>query len=601
MTRGSLDTRTARASDFGWNVRIYAQIALLLLLLCGSVIAQQAVPGSAPVQAPVQPADQLPDQSAGQPPNQSGVPNPNADPRDNRQRPLTPEEEREREIRQFDPLYHGDPNAPFQTTPDTNNNSGGTPAQEQAQPAPPSNSLDAPVPGSIAAGERLNAAQSGPKVIGDNDQTGDSQGYTGPAVLSRAYTVNRPMIAQDVKWSESFGLGFSLVASATTAALNSSGALASSGTFYGLSFTAGFGGRKVLHKDQFGIRVSTQYQENFPNGQNYNGPNINISADYSHVISRHLSLNIAGTTAITSQNYSLQNPQVNPDISMANVNLASSPNIQVFDSSTKQINLQTSLTWQLNARLSFNFGGGYFAVIRDNPNLLGTGGEQAQGDVNYRWSKKTTVGVYYSYSYYQFQHGAGTSDTDTIGLIYSYAFSRTMQLRVRGGGSRVESLGLTPIPLNPIIAALLGETGVIIDLYQKSYTSDISAQLVKDFSGGRTASISFVNGVSPGNGLYQTSKQQSLSAGFGAKVRRIYQVQVSLSHDTLGSLSQTIGGYTGESGQISISRAFRGGFSSSVQASFRHVTIAGAVAVPTTYGVSSGISWSPPNGRIWPF
>jgi hypothetical protein len=580
-------------------VRNYAQIGFLIFVLCGSAIAQQPVPGSAPVQTPDQPTSQ----PTGQPTGQPVAPNPNADPRDNRQRPLTPEEERELEIRQFDPLYHGDPNAPFQTTPDTNPN-GGPPVQEQTQqPQPKSNSLDAPVPGSIASGERLNAAaqNAGPKVIGDNDQGGDSQEYTGPAVLSRAYTVNRPMMDQDVKWMENFGLGFSLITGATSGALSPTGTLASSPNQYGLSFTGAFGGRKVFHRDQLGIRVATQYQLYFPSSGVYNGPNINMAVDYSHVISRRLTLNLVGTSTIFSQGYTLQNPVINPDISMANINLASSPNIQIFDSSTKQFNLQASLTYQLNARISFNFGGSYFAVIRDNPFLIGAGGEQAQGDVNYRWTKKTTVGVYYSYSYYQFQHGAGTSDTNTLGLIYSYAFSRTLQFRLRGGASTTESLGLQAIPLNPVIAALLGETSTIIDLFRNSATSDISAQLVKDFNGGRTASIAFVNGVSPGNGLFQTSKQQSISINFGAKIRRVYQIQVAVSHDSLTSIAQTIGGYTGENAQISFSRAFRGGFASNLNMTYRHVSISGGTPLSAQYGFTSGISWSPPNGKVWPF
>jgi hypothetical protein len=420
-------------------------------------------------------------------------------------------------------------------------------------------------------------------------------------VLSRSYTVNRPLIAEDIKWSENFGFGAIFNTGATSASLTSSGTLASSGNLYGTTFTAGFSGRKVYRHDQFGIHASTQYQRYYPASSGFSGGNTNIAVDYTHILSRRLSLNLVGTSSLLSQNYNLQNPAIDPDISMAGINLASSPNIQIFDTSTKQFNAQASITWQLSARLSVNFGGGYFAVIRDNPALLGTGGTQAQADVNYRWNKRTTIGVYYSFSYYQYQHGFGTSDVNTLGLLYSYAFSKSLQLRLRGGGSQIASLGFTQVALNPVVAALLGEPSVVIDLANKTTTSDISAQLVKDLGAGRTTSFSYVKGVSPGNGIFQASEQEAINADFAMKLLRVYQFRVSASRTTLSSVSQTIGNYTSENAQISLSRTFRRGFASNLQVAYRHFEIVSATPLHSQYVITSGVTWSPPNGRLWPF
>jgi len=413
--------------------------------------------------------------------------------------------------------------------------------------------------------------------------------------------VNRPLIAQDVRWSENFGFSAIFNTGLTTASLTPSGTLASSGNLYGTVFTAGFTGRKVYRHDQFGIHASTQYQRYFPASNGFSGGNTNVALDYTHILSRRLSLNLVGTGSLLSQNYNLQNPAIDPDISMAGINLASSPNIQIFDTSTKQFNAQASITWQLSARLSVNFGGGYFVVIRDNPALLGTSGTQAQADVNYRWNKRMTVGVYYSFSYYQYEHGFGTSDVNTAGLLYSYAFSRTLQLRLRGGASQIASLGFTQVALNPVVAALLGEPSVVIDLANKTTTSDISAQLVKDLGAGRTTSFSYVRGISPGNGVFQASEQEAINADFAMKLRRVYQFRVSASRTTLSAVAQTIGNYTSESAQISLSRTYRGGFAANLQVGYRHIAIVSATPVLPQYLITSGITWSPPNGRLWPF
>lgn len=572
-------------------MRICGAVVALSVIVCGIAVAQQSVPVVPPVPAPG--SGQTTDQGTVAPPGQAAGQNSTTDPRDNRKRPLTPEEERQSQIRQFDPLDSGTTSAsPANAAPDPDSS---TPdARKRSDPA------SAPIPGSLASAERLNTSQNrGPTVADDSDN--GAADFAGPAVLSRSYTVNRPLIAQDVKWSENFGLGATFSTGATSASLTPSGTLTSSGNLYGTVFTAGFSGRKVYRHDQFGIHAATQYQRYYPSSNGFSGSNTNIAVDYTHVLSRRLSLNLVGTGSLLSQNYTLQNPAIDPDISLANINLASSPNIQIFDTSTKQFNSQASITWQLSARLSVNFGGGYFAVIRDNPALLGTGGTQAQADVNYRWNKRTTLGVYYSFSYYKYQHGFGTSDVNTVGLLYSYAFSKTLQLRLRGGGSQIQSLGFTQVALNPVIAELLGEASVVIDASQKTTTSDVSAQLVKDLGAGRTTSFSFVKGVSPGNGVFQTSDQEAITADFGMKLLRVYQCHLSASHTTLSSVAQTIGNYTSENAQISLSRTFRGGFAANLQVGYRRIDIVSATPVHPQYLVTSGVTWSPPNGRLWPF
>ena len=108
---------------------------------------------------------------------------------------------------------------------------------------------------------------------------------------------------------------------------------------------------------------------------------------------------------------------------IANINLSSSPNIQIYDTGSKQFSSQADVTWQKTSRLSFSMGTSYFGISRDSPQLLGMTGQQARGDVNYRLTRKMTIGSYYSFSHYVYPHGFGNSDINTFGGIYSYARS----------------------------------------------------------------------------------------------------------------------------------------------------------------------------------
>ena len=136
---------------------------------------------------------------------------------------MTTKELREKEIDKFDPLKRdADPAAPAQP--------GATPLTDRKQPdavADPAGKT-APVPGSIAADQAAAAASGSRKSQGsgqggggggqgsaqastqdsDSPEEGDS-GYSGPAVLTRSYTLSRPLDATPIKWTGSLGLSYS--------------------------------------------------------------------------------------------------------------------------------------------------------------------------------------------------------------------------------------------------------------------------------------------------------------------------------------------------------------------------------------------------------
>lgn len=528
-------------------------------------------------------AQSAPPQISGQvPAPQNG---PARDQTDPAQPPLTPIEERDRQIREFDPLDREEEDKDkIQAQRDLEKRR----TQDQT-----------PTPGSIAASDlKKSAQQPGPQVVEEDDATTPVQEYSGPAVLSRSYSISRPLIPEQVKWQESAGIN-SVYDTGVTRPVNADGSFGKSGALIGTALTWSFSGRHYFRRDQ----VSINYQGNMSQYSGpgaYNGANQQISVEYSHVLSRRLTLTLSGSGSILSQNYVLQNQTPGPE-TIANVSLASSPNIQIYDTGAKQFSSQADLVWQKTSRLSFSFGTSYFAIARDSPALLGVTGQQVRSDVNYRLSRKTTVGAYYSFSHYLYPDGFGNSNTNSIGLIYSYAFNRTLQIRFRGGVSRVESLGLQAVPISPVIAALLGEATGVIDAYSRTGASDISAQVVKDFRGGSTVSIAYARGVSPGNGVFQTSQQESISMNLSIKVMRTYLLAVGGGRDTLSAVAQALGKYESENARVSLSRPFRRGIGLNFVLDYRYFDVVNFGSLRNQLRVSSGITWSSGTGRLWPF
>jgi hypothetical protein len=548
--------------------------ARLAIPVCGGLLFAQAVfaqAGAAPAEAtPAAAAQDQPDPG---------------------QLPLTPLQERDQQIRQFDPLDRTD-----QESREKDKAKAAREAEKQRDQD------QTPIPGSIAATEQQSARPSGPQVVDDDNPEAPVQEYSGPAVLSRSYSISQQLIPEQVKWSESVTL--SAVYDTGIGTPTGTGSLGPSNTLIGTMVGWNFAGRHYFHRDMVSVVYSGNMSEYSGSGS-FSGSNQTVSTAYKHVLSRHLTLNLTGSGSLLSQNSVLENQPVGPE-TIANINIASSPNIQIYDTGAKQFSSQADLTWQLTGRLSFNFGTSYFAIERDSPLLLGTTGQQARGDVNYRLTKRMTVGSYYSFNHYVYPHGFGNSATNTAGLIYSYAFNQTTQLRFRGGLSETESLGLETVMINPAIAALLGESSGVIDSYTTYRTTDFSVQFVKDFRGGkRTATVAYAHGISPGNGVFQTSQQESISATVTTKVFRNYSLSLGVGRDTLTSVAvsaiQNLGKYESDFGQISLNRTYRRGVGLTFTAQYRYFDVDLLGSLRNQIRISTGVSWGSGTGRLWPF
>jgi hypothetical protein len=527
-------------------------------------------------------------QTQAQPAPQTGTPQDQPDPG---QLPPTPLQERDRQIRQVDPL---DRSAQDSKDKDTKATSEGEKRQNPDQ---------APLPGSIAATEQSSARPSGPQVVDDDNAEAPVQEYSGPAVLSRSYSISQQLIPEQVKWTESVGLS-SVYDSGLVRTVNPDGSPGPASTLIGTMVNWSFAGRHYFRRDMVSVNYTGNWSQ-YSGGGAYSGTNQNLSVAYSHVLSRRLTLNLSGAGIIYSLNSVLENQPVGSE-TIANINLATSPNIQIYDVGGKQFSSRADLTWQVTARLSFNMGTTYFAVEQDSALLLGMTGQQARGDVNYRLTQRTTVGAYYSFSHYLYPHGFGNSDTNTAGLIYSYAFNRTTQLRFRGGLSEVESLGLETVQINPSIAALLGESSGVVDSYATYKTTDFSVQFVKDFRGGkRTASLAYAHGISPGNGVFQTSEQESISASLTTRVFQSYSLSLGAGRDTLTSIGvsqiQSLGKYQSEYARLSLNRAYRRGIGASVTVEYRYFDVDALGYLRNQLRITSGITWGSGTGRLWPF
>jgi hypothetical protein len=509
-------------------------------------------------------------------------------------RPLSPAQQRDRDIRVYDPFDKSTP------APVREDGAGPDGATVETPRAPIQGTAPAPPPGSAKASNELapkNPRSSGPQVIADDPDLAPVQEYTGPAVLSRSYTISRPMTPRQVKWSPELGISGLYDTGLTGGKINPDGSLANIDAF-GTSLSWGLTGRHFWKHDQAGLDYRGSYNH-YNSSSGYNGSNQFLNADFSHEFSRRLVLNLVESGSITNQSNALVNQFSVPGSSPANLDLAASPSTQILDQGMRQFTSMMDLTWRKSARLSVNFGGGYFAVDRTGAGLLGNTGYQARADVNYRYTRKMTIGAYYSFTDYTFTKHIQISNADTFGGIFSYALARRTQIRLRAGVTRAESEGLTTVAIDPAIAALIGRGTAIVDEYHLMFLSDISAEVVKDFGRSRTGNISYTRGIAPGNGLLLTSVQETESGAFSMTVLHHYKASAGAGHTKLSSAGQSIGLYETTYATFGLGRTYNHGLGTNFQMDYRRFSLSSQPILHSQFRISTGITWGPGDEKLW--
>lgn len=515
------------------------------------------------------------------------------------QRPLTQQEERDRAIRRYDPRSTLDP---IDRQQDTGLLAPLSPSQ-QAPNSPDQRLLPAtrPLPGSVAAGQPdfVNPRSQGPQILDPNQLDNSAQDYSGPAVLSRSYTLSRPTVPREAKLTPSFGISEAYdtgVGAAVTPGVTPT-VQGTSGT----SFTWGISGRHTWKRDVIGIGYRGNYNH-YVGARSFSGGNNMMSLQYSHVLSRRMSFGLSQSATSTTQSQSLQ-PNVLPqDTSIANVNLALSPVSQPIDHGSRQVSTQANFSWRKSSRTSVSLGGGVFYVDRTGiaGAAQGTTGTQAQADVNYRYSRKVTVGTYFSYTNYVFAKHASVSNSSTFGGMISYALDRSTQVRIRTGITQIETQSLTVVNFPVGLAAILGQAGGIAVAYNKSSLQDISAEFSHDFGRQKTARISYARGVAPGNGVLLTSTHEALTGSFSATLFRKYSANVNVMDDKIIAIEKgTNVPFTNLGVQFGVNRPHSHGMVSNYTVDWRSFTTLGSTVPQTQFRFSTGLSWSPGEGKLW--
>jgi len=373
--------------------------------------------------------------------------------------------------------------------------------------------------------------------------------YAGPAILSRGEAPTA-ISAPEVKFRPfvEFAAGYetNLTGVAVTDAQGKLPDLSSST----LSLVWGVSGAHSWRHTKIGLDYRGGLQD-YRQQTTFDGISQSILFSLTQQVTRHINLNIRESAGVFTRAFGqgslAQTIPYDPSQSFI-------PTTDFFDNRTTYYDTQVNLTIQKTARLSFSMAGDYFLTRYRAAGLTGTDGLTAQGNTQYRLSRRTTIGANYSFGRFVAKHQYGDAEYHSMAATFARALSAKTEFSGSFGASRLEQTALVSVPIDPVIAALLGIGSATEISHLVTWVTSGGARLSKGFRQG-VAYIGISRGVNPGNGLFTTSISTDASVGYTYTGLRRWSFGARGQYDRSKSVGNIQGNYNTAGVGFSASRS----------------------------------------------
>ena len=379
-------------------------------------------------------------------------------------------------------------------------------------------------------------------------------------------------------------------------AVNSQGQLGNESSM-GVEVTAGISGVHSWRHTKIGLDYRGSVRR-YTHSTSYNSADQSLMLGIVHQLSRHVSVTLNESAGLFSRNFGVpglsQTVPFDPSTTYA-------PTTDFFDNRTEYLSTQASLVIQKTARLSFSMGGDGFLVRRKSTALYGVTGATAHADVQYRLTRRSTIGANYGFSHFDYIGVLSSTDMHGVNGVYSVRVNRWLEFSGSAGFYRAETRFIQNVPIDPAIAALIGTPEGTVVLDRVDNVMSMNGRLSRTFPKG-VAYISGGRGVTPGNGLFLTSVTNTAMAGYNYTGLRRWSLGVSAEYQYATSIENVLGTYGSTSGMLRASRQIVRNVHGIVSFSVRkYDSVNFSLYNRLIYDVRVGVGYSPGDVplRIW--
>ena len=371
--------------------------------------------------------------------------------------------------------------------------------------------------------------------------------YGGPAILTRGQAPSA-MSASQIDFQPFLSLNGVYSSGLNGVSIDANGKPVNDSS-YGISVSVGVTGLHSWKHTKVGLSYRAMLQHN-PQASFYDGTTQDLSLGISHLLSRHVMLTSNTSAGISSQNFLGTNLISTVPFDPSTLYR---PTTDFFDNRTIFGSTQLNLTVQKSTRLSYNVGAEGFITRRRSTALYGVAGSGARGDLMYRITRRSTIGVGYTYTHFAFHGIFSSTDIHTVAGSYSVALTRSTEFSAYAGVAHYETKFVQTVAVDPAVAALIGISAADRVSYGINFTPNFGARLSRAVRRG----VVFVTAgrtITPGNGLFLTSVSTTATGGYSYAGLRHWSIAATGSYSASKSIGNVIGDYSNYSAAFSVGR-----------------------------------------------
>ncbi|MBK5292501.1 MAG: hypothetical protein JJE04_12600 [Acidobacteriia bacterium] len=366
-------------------------------------------------------------------------------------------------------------------------------------------------------------------------------GFGGPSILSRGAGTAGRSGGRPVSFRP-----FAGISAGYFSGLTSFDSLNESGRF---GYLANFGAMaNSVGKRDF---ASLDYRGNYTSLRDttaFGGNNHSMSATYGRQFSPRLTMFLAQGASYYSYlaGNSFTSFSDNPTAQLPN------PSSNLFDSKVLALSSAAGITYQKSARLSFSTSGSAFFYRYRDPFLVDTDGYGTTSSVSYLLSRRQSVGASYSFNTFSYKNNFGEAYVHNIMGTFGRIVSPRWTVNLAAGIFQVESERLVRVNVDPFIAAITGQNQVIEAFHGTMRGVSGNASIAGRFSRSSVA-FTYQRGISPGNGAYLTSLQDTAGASYTYTGIRYWNIGANVNYSKMNTVIDSHGtfGYLGFGGGVS--------------------------------------------------
>jgi hypothetical protein len=282
----------------------------------------------------------------------------------------------------------------------------------------------------------------------------------------------------------------------------------------------------------------------------YDGSDQMLLLGITHQLSRHVIFAIRTSAGLYTQNFNTPVLTSTVPFDPATTYV---PTNDFFDNRTLYFSTQADLQVQKSTRLSYAVGADGFETRRRSTALYGVVGAGARGDIHYRISRRSTIGLGYNYTHYSYNHIFSSTDLHGFVATYGIRLTRQWEFSSTAGATRYETKFIQTVAIDPAIAALIGISSARQVSYSRNWIPTVQARLSYTMKRGVTY-LSVGRSVVPGNGLFLTSTSTNASAGYAYTALRRWSASLAVAYNRSNSLGNFIGVYGDYAATATLSR-----------------------------------------------